>query len=472
MNIAVLISGEYREFEIAHRSWTFNEYGNVDYYVSTWDETREVNKNLNINICETVTIDRIQKYLPITDSIISEPNILVNQQKMINRWHEGLKLIKSSGRTYDAIIVIRPDLYIEFDDNFKHLLHTIEPNTIYCYCDLFKGAAKNVVDQFLVGDSNTIFKLLDIDYKIIKHNTNIHDFLANQFNGLFQSVNQLLFDKFYIVRSNSRGLASYSYDIIKEKSELWYKKKHLRETIITEFKGFSDSKVLLIENSFGERFVRKQYNVQRNYEKMQLLSEYNVPKIISMKDDTLDMEYIPGIDMRTYLLRNDVKLLAEFILETISKFKGTSNPKKYSHTYREQLSLIDYSELPFNLDELYSRVPSDLPQSLCHGDFTLENIIYGNGKFYMIDTVSGPYDSWVFDIAKMRQDIDGHWFLRNSSNELTVQLKILRDILYAELPEAFNDYYYILMLLRVYRHCVIGSKEHKLILQEIKRLWK
>jgi len=57
MNIAVLISGEYREFEIAHPSWEFDKCGKVDYYFSTWAETSEVNDNLNINIHETVTID-------------------------------------------------------------------------------------------------------------------------------------------------------------------------------------------------------------------------------------------------------------------------------------------------------------------------------------------------------------------------------------------------------------------------------
>lgn len=246
------------------------------------------------------------------------------------------------------------------------------------------------------------------------------------------------------------------------------------ETIIAEFKGFSDSRITLVEDSFGKQFVRKQNNVQRNYDKMKLLSEngYDVPKIKDMYNDTLDMEYISGIDMKTFLLRNDVKLLANFIIETIDKFKKTSTPKNYSDTYIAELRKIDYSLLPFTFTELYCRLPADLPQSLCHGDFTLENIIYSNGKFYMLDTVTGPYDSWVFDIAKMRQDIDGRWFLRNTNTELTVQLKILRDILQEKFHTAFNKYFYIVMLLRVYKHCKVDTKEHKLILEEIKRLWK
>ena len=248
----------------------------------------------------------------------------------------------------------------------------------------------------------------------------------------------------------------------------------MRETVLTTFKGFSKSRVTLVEDSFGKQFVRKHIDVQRNYDKMTLLSQhgYNVPKIIKMQNDTLDMEYISGIDMKTFLLRNDVKLLADFIIETIEKFRATQIRKDYSLNYGNELIKINYTHLPFTFKDIYHSLPQYLPFSLCHGDFTLENIIYSNGKFYMIDTVTGPYDSWVFDIAKMRQDIDGHWFLRNSNTELTVQLKILRDILYSKFSIAFDNYLYILMLLRVYKHCTVDTKEHTLILEEIKRLWK
>jgi hypothetical protein len=90
----------------------------------------------------------------------------------------------------------------------------------------------------------------------------------------------------------------------------------------------------------------------------------------------------------------------------------------------------------------------------------------------MIDVSSGDYDSWVFDLAKLRQDLDAKWFLRNSNVDLTAQLASIKNTLYKRFPLAFDDSIYILMLLRVYRHCVFGTKEHELILNEICRLWK
>ena len=243
---------------------------------------------------------------------------------------------------------------------------------------------------------------------------------------------------------------------------------------IKELTGFSGSKVYLMKNSSNNTlFVRKEGNISRNYEKLTMLaSDFDVPKIYNKTDQLLDMEYIAGADMKLFLLRHPVGILSNFIIDVIGKFSKTSRPKDYSNIYINQLSTIDYTNLPFTMDELYNRLPKILPQSLCHGDFTLENLIHSkNGQFYMIDAVTGPHDSWMFDIAKMRQDFDGHWFIRNTKIDLSVQLKILRDHLYLKFPEAFDDSLYILMLLRVYCHCKVESDEYRLITKEIKRLW-
>jgi hypothetical protein len=246
---------------------------------------------------------------------------------------------------------------------------------------------------------------------------------------------------------------------------------------ITQLNGFSNSTVSLMkEYSTGKLFVRKQGDIIRNYEKLSLLSTNNfpVPKIYNYDktNDVLDMEYIHGIDMKSFLLRYPTSSLITFIEDIINRFISTNAVKDYSKTYIDQLSVINFSFLPFTMDDLYEKLPKILPQSLCHGDFTLENLIYSNdGQFYIIDTVTGPYDSWVFDIAKMRQDINGHWFVRNEKIDLSVQLKIIHDYLSLKFPEAFHDSLYILMLLRVYRHCQVDTNEHLLITEEIKKIW-
>ena len=49
-------------------------------------------------------------------------------------------------------------------------------------------------------------------------------------------------------------------------------------------------------------FIRKMDNVDRNFIKLNELKEhFNVPKIYTWEDNVLDMEYINGLDKKSYL---------------------------------------------------------------------------------------------------------------------------------------------------------------------------
>lgn len=112
--IAVLVSGDYREFEIAHKSWEFINNPNVDFYFSVWKHTTQCNKKLNIHIKETVNKNTIRKFIPnckgidIGSPLVAAPHRL-NSNKMLNRWLKAIKLMIASGVEYDACIIIRPE---------------------------------------------------------------------------------------------------------------------------------------------------------------------------------------------------------------------------------------------------------------------------------------------------------------------------------------------------------------------------
>ena len=90
----------------------------------------------------------------------------------------------------------------------------------------------------------------------------------------------------------------------------------------------------------------------------------------------------------------------------------------------------------------------------------------------MIDPVSIEYDSYIFDLAKLRQDLNCKWFLRDKNIKLDVKLQNLEDQIFSKFGFAKNDYLLILMLLRVYLHTKDGDSNRKFILKEINRLWK
>lgn len=229
-----------------------------------------------------------------------------------------------------------------------------------------------------------------------------------------------------------------------------------------------------MENAQG-LFVRKENNIDRNLERLTSLYDagYNVPRIYHSEDNLIDMEYIHGLDMKNYLIHNTTTKLEDFIIKTFSSFAKLSVNKDYSGVYDKKLDwLKDNKELPFTKDQLIEKLPKELPSSTYHGDLTLENIIYAKSKFCMIDAVSVEYDSYIFDIAKMRQDLECKWFLRKTDVRLDIKLQNIQDKLRKLFPLAFNDNLLILMLLRVYLHTKSGDFEREFILREIRRLWK
>jgi hypothetical protein len=157
----------------------------------------------------------------------------------------------------------------------------------------------------------------------------------------------------------------------------------------------------------------------------------------------------------------------------LNKFAKNSIVKDYSEVYNHKLAFIDEAQdLPFTKEELIARLPKRLPSSNYHGDLTLENILHSNNSFYMIDAVTIEYDSYIFDIAKLRQDLECKWFLRNSNMMLDVKLQNLQDKILSRFSGADNDFLLILMLLRVYQHTKTFDNDRKFILKEINRLWK
>lgn len=246
------------------------------------------------------------------------------------------------------------------------------------------------------------------------------------------------------------------------------------EKLIKELSGHSGSKITLVKND-DFLFVRKEKNVERNFERLTALYElgFSVPKIYKKYDDVLEMEYIPGLDMQTYLQHNNEKMLTKYILDLFNSFSLNAVDKDYTEVYNYKLKWMDADvRLPFTRQELIDTLPKVLPKSYYHGDLTLENIIYSFGTFYMIDPVTIEYDSYVFDIAKMRQDLHCKWFLRNSDVRLDTKLRNIEDRLLNKYPEANNNQLLILMLLRVYLHTEKNDENYTFIMREIEKLWK
>ena len=197
------------------------------------------------------------------------------------------------------------------------------------------------------------------------------------------------------------------------------------EYTIKELKGFSGSKIYLMKNNKG-LFIRKMDNTDRNYIKLNELSkDFNVPKIYSYENGVLDMEYIHGLDMKSYLSVRDTRRLTDFLINILTFFSENKQMVDYTEIYKDRLKYIKLSsDTVFTKEQLFDKLPKILPRSKYFGDLTLENIIYcEDGQFYLIDGMTSEYDSYIFDIAKLRQDLECNWFLKGNKSYLVEKIK-------------------------------------------------
>jgi hypothetical protein len=62
---------------------------------------------------------------------------------------------------------------------------------------------------------------------------------------------------------------------------------------------------------------------------------------------------------------------------------------------------------------LIGRTWAGIPGSACHGDMTLENLLLPQNRNTVFIDCDEPFiSSYWLDLAKLCQDIDGHWCLR------------------------------------------------------------
>jgi hypothetical protein len=198
---------------------------------------------------------------------------------------------------------------------------------------------------------------------------------------------------------------------------------------------------------------------------------FNKPLLYFHDSNSIFMEYIPGVSIKTYLEHATIKDL-DRLIEFISCY--------IDYCYENSQGLFNYKDIIESKFETYKKyIPNGttynfntmLPKSITHGDFTLDNILYYDNKFYLIDISYTVWDSIFFDINKLRQDLTGLWFVRDE--DIKHNWKISCDYIYTKLNEKytdlFNDEIYKLMLSRILPYSKIQS-ETEFLLKEIKRL--
>ena len=219
----------------------------------------------------------------------------------------------------------------------------------------------------------------------------------------------------------------------------------LKNNISDELKGNSGCKLLLCGNT-SNIFVRKisnslHYNIRLKKQflkqKYFSLNGIKVPEI-------LNYGYIDGkfyFDMQYIRSRTFAECIEHISLQQVDKLNnflmsilplnaaaGKQKSKKAFDAKIESLLPYCYENLIYKkaILKLQNFDFSNVPNSYCCGDLTLENILISNeGNIYLIDFLDSFYNSWMIDIAKLLQDIDLNWSYRNETMSVNKKIRLL-----------------------------------------------
>jgi aminoglycoside phosphotransferase (APT) family kinase protein len=224
--------------------------------------------------------------------------------------------------------------------------------------------------------------------------------------------------------------------------------------VLERLGGHSGAEVLLCEHG-AENFVRKtaagsgtnpRLRKQAIKQRLYAAQGFPLPAVRSIgKDDSgrafFDMDYVPSrtlaelvISGQPYDRSGVIEAVAQILWIFRSCVSGTlsadiftnkiadvarsteSNPEAASH--RDAIAAL--------ARQLAGHDWTNIPASPGHGDLTLENILVSPGQGIMFIDCDEPFaSSYWLDFAKLFQDFDGHWCLRDgaedgAANELTV----------------------------------------------------
>jgi hypothetical protein len=240
MSVAVLVCGDYREFDIAVKSWSFLKELECDVYFSTWNRSIQVCEGLNIYLDEEVTEQRILNHIPTANvSVLNEydyfpkmnkDNPDVNTNKMIFHWKRALEMVRNSGKEYKQIMIMRPDNYQTGGIFDKQRFYSFnEKNRIYGqqFINITGVRRYFVVDIFLIGDYEVMSKIIgDIDSTEELRQTNIHSKLGILLTDLKLFVERAYIFDVIVVRPNCRLLGDeLTPNLILDKLRIWDDKK-------------------------------------------------------------------------------------------------------------------------------------------------------------------------------------------------------------------------------------------------------
>lgn len=154
---------------------------------------------------------------------------------------------------------------------------------------------------------------------------------------------------------------------------------------------------------------------------------FNIPEVLSHHESEngfyYEYRYIEGLSLDEVFMKkpkNEIIHIANKLLATIkflsqqnSFFETTPQGKNLKEMLYQRIVKNSLFLKPILLNKITNKLndfPFNNKKTMCHGDFSFENIIIDQkNNIWLIDFIGNFYPHYWLDIAKMFQEIEGEW---------------------------------------------------------------
>jgi hypothetical protein len=183
----------------------------------------------------------------------------------------------------------------------------------------------------------------------------------------------------------------------------------------------------------------------------------------------IEMRYIIGKNIIAFLGESDISVINRFIENILSYldhiFKNVKSGKIDAVAKKtEQIDFLDFPQKE-RIMRILKRLPEEeLPQGLCHGDFTMANMVLTNSMIYAVDFLNTYIDSPILDLLSIRQDTRHLWSCLLSQ---TYPCRVVETLKYIDkiISERYdwvieNEWYRYLSLMNYVRMYPFNTEKH------------
>jgi capsule biosynthesis phosphatase len=184
----------------------------------------------------------------------------------------------------------------------------------------------------------------------------------------------------------------------------------------------------------GNRVIKTCSNAKEQYDwykeieslisedKPEMLSSLEFPKVHSLVQNTLNMDFVGAKDALRYPVGEEANAILKSAFGFIGYCKLKLGSTSYRNSFRTYISRVESHLALFTNKDQVKQICSlmedaealfDQHKSFCHGDLTLGNLRWTDYSLfeptcYIIDpnTPKGVYTSYLLDIGKLKQSIE------------------------------------------------------------------